>query len=83
MRRYALSAALGLATEEDDDGNAATVAAKPKPVPPKKVTDKRDVLKARIKELVDSIVLAPLNTGGEYKDSHTGLWRGSERRTLK
>lgn len=37
-------------------------------VPPKKVADKRDTLKARIKELVDGMVLVPLTTGGEYKD---------------
>src|SRR5947199_89664 len=43
MRRYALSAALGLATEDDDDGNAATQAVKAKPVPPKQVADKRTV----------------------------------------
>jgi hypothetical protein len=31
MRRYALSAVLGLATDEDDDGNAASAARKPVP----------------------------------------------------
>lgn len=81
MRRYALSAALGLATEDDDDGNAASKpsAAKsnyPGPVPPKQVADKRSVQKARIKELVDDIVLEPLTKGEEYKgwvSMNTGL----------
>lgn len=76
MRRYALSAALGLATEEDDDGNAATVAAKTIPfkadgkiVPPKAVADGRTALKKRIKELVDDEVLVPLeNDGKAYHD---------------
>ena len=75
MRRYALSAALGLATEDDDDGNAVStpgalakftgVAAKP--VPPKQVADKRTVQKARIKELCDEKVLEPLVGGDDYK----------------
>jgi hypothetical protein len=72
MRRYALSAALGLATEDDDDGNAATQASKEKPaakpVPPKRVADKRDAQKARIKELIDDISLVPLSTGLEYRE---------------
>lgn len=67
MRRYALSAALGLATEDDDDGNAATQAVKAKPIPPKQVANKRDVLKKRIKELVDYISLVELETGEGYK----------------
>ena len=66
MRRYALSAALGLATE-DDDGNAATQAVKAKPVPTKQVANTRDVLKKRIKELVDDISLVELETGEGYK----------------
>jgi hypothetical protein len=87
LRRYALSAALGLATEDDDDGNAATVAAKAKPVAynktpsgvvaPKTVADGRDVLKKRIKELVDGIVLEPLPQNGkaynEYVLETTGF----------
>lgn len=72
MKRYALTGALGLATETDDDGNAATQAVKAKPaaapVPPKKVEDKRTVQKARIKELVDGIVLVDFTTGEEYKN---------------
>lgn len=50
MRRYALSAILGLATEEDDDGNAAS---KPKPVekaavkkPEKVITSLSDIKKS-------------------------------------
>lgn len=67
-RRYALSAILGLQVE-DDDGNAASKPAPAtKPVPPKQVQDKRSVHKARIKELVDGMVLVELTTGGEYKD---------------
>jgi hypothetical protein len=81
MRRYALSAALGLATEDDDDGNAAS---KPTPmgskavapVPPKQVADKRSVQKARIKELCDKKVIEPLTDGDDYKryvKENTGL----------
>ncbi len=76
MRRYALSAALGLATEDDDDGNAATVAAKATPIPPKQVADKRSVQKARIKELVDNKTLVEMTTGEDYKHyvkENTGL----------
>lgn len=38
-RRYALSAALGLASDEDDDGNGAEPKKPPKPEPPKKIDD--------------------------------------------
>jgi len=75
-RRYALSAMLGLATDEDDDANEATKptqkveAPKPtaKPVPPKSVTDLTKQRKTRVKELVDGRVLVPLETKQEYED---------------
>jgi hypothetical protein len=51
---------------EDSDHNLAPPAAKP--VPPKKVEDKRTVQKARIKELIDGISLVPLTTGLEYRE---------------
>lgn len=69
-RRYALSAILGLQVE-DDDGNEAskpTVAAKAKPTPPKAIASQRGALKKRIKELVDEIVMVPLEGGEAYKD---------------
>ena len=70
LRRYALSAALGLATEDDDDGNAASKAkpvAAAKPVAPKKIADQREVQKKRIKDLIDAILLVPFSSGEEYK----------------
>lgn len=42
MRRYALLAALGMATGDDDDGHAATQAARqPEPAPPAELTEAR------------------------------------------
>lgn len=73
-RRYALSAILGLATDEDDDGNEATKpAAKPvaKPAgikPPQSIADKREAVKARIEELCDTLALVPLVSDQEYAD---------------
>lgn len=67
-RRYALCAILGLQVEDDDGNEASKPAAVAKPVPPAKVASKRDVQKARIKELVDEVTLVEVTTGGEYKD---------------
>ena len=52
MRRYALSAVLGIATEEDDDGNAASQPA-PKPTGGKFSTTKTDAQKRKsdVKEI--------------------------------
>lgn len=66
MRRYALSAVLGLATDEDDDGNAAT-AAKPaaqrpkapaKPAAPKLPADPFEAAKVMIERArsVDEVI---------------------------
>lgn len=105
-RRYALASAFGLATEIDDDGNAASApkqhydntpieenapvtvtggddineivpgktvrATAPKRTPAKSVNEQ----KKEIKDLVDLIVMNPLETGDEYKyyvKEQTGL----------
>lgn len=104
-RRYALAAMLGLATEADDDGNAAssskrhydttpieedapvtvvgsdeingiepteTVRIITKRTPTKNINEQ----KKEIKDLVDLIVMNPLETGDEYKfwvKENTGL----------
>jgi hypothetical protein len=85
LRRYALSAVLGIATEEDDDGNAASAAkptaAKPAtPAPAKKVAAPAVVVseqkKAKIKELCDAKAPAPLLTKEDYHEyikGNTGL----------
>lgn len=82
MRRYALSSILGIATEDDDDGNAATQAKpleKPKAIvkpvtPPKSVVVEQK--KAEIKKLVNDKALNPVVTVGEFKTyikENTGL----------
>lgn len=88
MRRYALSAALGLATEEDDDGNAAS-----KPVAAKAVVEKPEVVKQvdaeagkkkEIQKLCDDLVGtvgAPLLSKGDYIryiKENTGLTFGED-----
>jgi hypothetical protein len=85
LRRYALSAVLGIATEDDDDGNAASAtkpaAAKPAtPAPTKKIAAPEVVVaeqkKAKIKELCDAKALAPLLTKEDYHEyikANTGL----------
>ena len=89
LRRYALSAVLGIATEDDDDGNAASVAkppkaeakaAEPKPAPkpqaPKTIEQQRLAAKKRIKDICDAKALAPLLTSedyGRYVTENTGL----------
>lgn len=113
-RRYALAAALGLATEVDDDGNEAStpkriydttpieedapvivagaddiledntlwkeneiVPGKVKTVAPRRAPTKNiNEQRKEIKDLVDLIVMNPLETGEEYKEwvkSQTGL----------
>lgn len=78
MRRYALSAILGLATEDDDDGQVASTPAKApakvvaKPAPKSDVQSK----KSEIKKLADSMVLVPLEGAEEYRThvfEQTGL----------
>lgn len=59
MRRYALSAMLGLATEEDDDGNAASQQSK-KPTVTKKIDSK-----SKIKELLLKLGESP-ETADDY-----------------
>jgi hypothetical protein len=77
MRRYALSAALGLATEEDDDGNAATVAAKAKPaalpVPPKQVEDKRAAMSKLDTEKLEVQKLAQEKSGQPFFSNRAEL----------
>jgi hypothetical protein len=77
MRRYALSAALGLATEEDDDGNAATVAAKAKPaalpVPPKQVEDKRAAMSKLDAEKLEVQKLAQEKSGQPFFSNRAEL----------
>lgn len=63
MRRYALSAVLGLATEDDDDGNAAS---KPKPVEKKQEVKKPIV--ASITDLKKSIASRLSKLGVNYKE---------------
>lgn len=79
MRRYALSAALGLATEEDDDGNAASkpaakpVIAKEKQIAANNPVWKKPTLsekKARIKQLIDGRVLQPLAQTAEAYENY-------------
>lgn len=54
MRRYALSAMLGLVTDEDDDGNSATKAQEKSP--PKKASPKKpDVPRLSAEEMADLI----------------------------
>lgn len=75
MRRYALSAALGIATEEDDDGNAASVpvkkpiaAAKPqKPDVVAKAQGKGAELRTEIKKLCDEDPNEVLQSKGDYE----------------
>lgn len=72
MRRYALSAALGLATEEDDDGNAAS---KPqtklqKPSVVVEAEKKEKELKAEIKKLIDGKVINPLEQTAEAYETY-------------
>lgn len=59
MRRYALGAALGLATEEDDDGNQASTRPATKPVqaakPSTKMTKAVDPKKTKIASLVKKL----------------------------
>ena len=62
MRRYALSAVLGIVTDEDDDGNAASAPTRPTtpvtkpPVAPKApVNSPKLVLKSKINELVKEL----------------------------
>lgn len=81
-RRYALSAMLGLATDEDDDASEAskptqkaeTPKAPAKITPPKSVTVLQK--KKRIMELCDSKVIAPLIDAEDYAiyvSENTGL----------
>jgi ERF superfamily len=64
-RRYSLSAMLGLATDEDDDGNAAS---KPSQTAQKAATATKsgDPRKDRIKELLN-VLEAPSETVGQVK----------------
>jgi hypothetical protein len=89
MRRYALSAALGLATEEDDDGNAASkpvTASKSAIEKPKVIEqiDKDKAKKAEIQKLCDdkvSTIGAPLLTKDDYTKyvlENTGLKLGED-----
>ncbi len=72
MRRYALSAVLGIATEDDDDGNVASTPAKPvtrtktpaSAVRPKVV---EDGLRAEIKGLCDEDAGVVLKSKEEYQ----------------
>lgn len=71
-RRYALSAVLGIATDEDDDGNAASELKSSKPayapksaVKPVAPVAKENPLKREIKDLCDS--LNPILKKGEYE----------------
>lgn len=69
MRRYALSSILGIATEDDDDGNAATAkpaAVKPKSSPVPAVVQS-GLKKKEIAALCDAKVLAPILSAEEYK----------------
>jgi hypothetical protein len=84
MRRYALSAALGLATETDDDGNAATVAAKAKPAvsaaEKKEQGEKQQIVDLCHAKSVD----APLLSKGDIKNfilKSTGLVYGEAKNT--
>lgn len=75
MRRYALSGALGLATEDDDDGNAATTV-KTAPVASQKptVSLKQRVADALVHEALGE--MKTLDSGDSYKDycqTRTGL----------
>lgn len=78
MRRYALGAVLGIATEEDDDGNAAS---KPEQEPfrsaaPTKIDPKIVVQKEKLKKLCDDLS-AGLLVGKEayekFVNKETGL----------
>lgn len=79
-RRYALSAILGLSTDEDDDGNGATPKTAPqvnstptkapveaKPTPPKVVADKVKTQKKIIQTMCDAKALNPLVDAADYK----------------
>jgi hypothetical protein len=81
MRRYALSAALGIAADDDDDGAEASkpTASKPAPAPaktaPKKAVDPVIATKQKLQKLVNKL------EGAEFKGEelvakivqHTGL----------
>lgn len=78
LRRYALSAVLGIATEDDDDGEAGT---KPSRTVVKTKPSPDEEKRAKIKTLCDDRCLAPLLSKEEYhtyiKDN-TGLDMASE-----
>lgn len=63
MRRYALSAALGIATEEDDDGNVASNA---KPVKAAKIPEKhvKEIRKDQIVKLARAIGITQKDKAG-------------------
>ncbi len=81
MRRYSLGSVLGIATEEDDDGNAASqpksskpIYEKSKPVNKTVIPVKENPLKREIKTLCDE--LNPTLKKGEYEkfvETETGL----------
>jgi hypothetical protein len=89
MRRYALSSILGIATEDDDDGNAASPAAKAvtkmlaapaKPAAPKSIINEQkkaiaDLLKATVAADPTNLFEEP-STAEEYAETclqYTGL----------
>lgn len=71
MRRYALSAILGLATEEDDDGNQAT-AVKPTVVKNAKEGG-MDIFSRSVKAIEDAKSVSALATLGEKIDKSAKL----------
>ena len=88
LRRYALSAILGIATEDDDDGNAAAPprpATKPvarttvpisKPAAVRSIEQQRLAAKKKIADLCDLKALNPLGSPEEYAiyvQENTGL----------
>jgi len=83
MRRYALAGVLGLATEEDDDGNAASKPVKiTKPAVVVKAEEKEANEKKEIQKLCDEMSDVPLLDKREYVNfikGKTGLIYGEAK----
>lgn len=88
MRRYALSSVLGIATEDDDDGNAATAAPKKPMMKTANPVDAKlaaiAAQKKEIQKLCDAKALAPLLEKADYEKyilDNTGLTLGEDDNT--
>jgi hypothetical protein len=75
FKRYALSALLGLSTDEDDDGAAAS-RSRPVEQPPKPSTPTEEAL-AELGDAVTALGLDAAKVGGEFYAKHKQTARGS------